>query len=95
MSAACPTFGFAVDVQFAPTVTDGERQALWESFVRLIGDRGLTVTEPLKPRWQCIVQSEASQAADADRQAVQEWAGERREIVGFAIGQLVDLSAVQ
>jgi uncharacterized protein YggL (DUF469 family) len=95
MSAACPTFGFTVDVQFAPGVTEADRQALWKSFVRLIDERGLTATEPMKRRWQCIVQSEASQAADADRQAVHTWAGARHEIVGVAIGQLVDLSAAE
>jgi hypothetical protein len=43
--------------------------------------------------WPAILKSEASQATDADRQAIQAWAATRREIVRLDVGQLVDLSA--
>ncbi len=93
MSAPCPTYGFLVDVRLAPDVTDTTRQELWQAFCDVADARGLVLVGPSVAGWPVMLQSEASQATDSDRQAIRGWAETRREIVRLEVGQLVDLSA--
>jgi len=93
MSASCPTYGFVVDVQLAPHVNAVAQVALWNSFCHALDARGLVCTGVKRAGWPTTVRSEASQATDADRQALHQWAAAHDIIVGIEIGQLVDLSA--
>ncbi len=71
------------------------RRALWQALVAEVFDpRGL--------RGGCLahgntlhfaVSSEASQATDADRTAVEAWARARQELVAIRLGPLTDLAA--
>ncbi|MEO6878503.1 MAG: 50S ribosome-binding protein YggL [Gemmatimonadaceae bacterium] len=93
MSAPCPTYGFLVDARLAPDLTDTARQELWQAFCDLVDARGLVLAGAFASGWPAALRSEASQATDADRQAIRGWAETRREIVRLEVGQLVDLSA--
>lgn len=93
MAAPCPTYGFVVDVQLAPHVNSVAEVALWNSFCHALDARGLVCSGAKRAGWPSAVRSEASQATDADRQAIHEWAAMHKEIVGLDVGQLVDLSS--
>jgi uncharacterized protein YggL (DUF469 family) len=94
MTAPCPTYGFVVDVQLASHLSDADERALWDSFARIVETRGLVYAARVRSeRWPCVVQSEASQATDADREAIRVWSSTHREIAGVDIGQLIDLSS--
>lgn len=87
--AACPRFGFTVQMQPALAVDAG---ALGAAFLALLDERGLQDlgrAEP--PALEFLVASEAGQATDADRQAVVAWLHARGEVDDFAVGPLVDL----
>jgi hypothetical protein len=45
-------------------------------------------------RWSFVVRSEASQATDSDRDALQAWTQTRSEIVSARIGPLLDFASV-
>ncbi|HEY4218656.1 MAG TPA: 50S ribosome-binding protein YggL [Gemmatimonadaceae bacterium] len=93
MSAACPTFAFVVDVQLDAHVNPVAQVALWNSFCHALDARGLICTGAKRAGWPTVVRGEASQATDADRQAISEWAASHVAIVGVDVGQLLDLSA--
>ena len=94
MSAACPIFGFEgwFDTR---TLDDAQRASLWQALVNEVLDtRGL--------HGRCLargntlnfaVSSEASQATDADRAALEAWARARPESVDVRLGPLTDLAA--
>ena len=95
MSAACPVFGFEgwFDTR---SLDESESRALWQAL-------GAEVLEPrgLQGRYvahgdtlRFTVSSEASQATDADRTAVETWARGRHELVAIRLGPLTDLAAV-
>ena len=95
MSAPCPVFGFEVRAEIRP-VDDDDRRALWLALeTDFLAERGLVA--------RCIalggvlsfaVASEASQATDADRRALEAWAATRPEILSMRVGPLVDLATV-
>lgn len=94
MSAACPVLGFEGWFDTRP-LDDCQRSALWQALVSEVLDpRGL--------RGGCIangntlhfaVSSEASQATDADRTAVETWARAREELMTIRLGPVADLTA--
>jgi len=95
MSAPCPVFGFEVRSEIR-AVDDDDRRALWRALeTDFLTARGLVA--------RCLafggvlsfaVTSEASQATDADRNALQAWAATHSEIISMRVGPLVDLAAV-
>ena len=69
---------------------------LWRDFRRsFVEARGLICERHASgDHWSMTLRSEASQATDADREAVTEWGTGRSEIESLEIGPLVDLAAV-
>ena len=94
MSTPCPIFGFTVEFEMATTLTSDQLRVMRAAFLEeVIEPRGLTYAERSGgQRWSFVVRSEASQATDADRQAVEAWAQPRREIIAIAVGPLLDLA---
>lgn len=95
MSAACPVFGFEVQLQTHPLDGDG-RGALWQRLEReVIAPRGLSAASlSAGAAVAFVVRSEASQSTDANRAAIEQWARRQPEIATVRVGPLVDLSVV-
>ncbi|MFI5228585.1 MAG: 50S ribosome-binding protein YggL [Gemmatimonadales bacterium] len=95
MSAPCPVFGFEARAQTRPIDDDGLHD-VWRALqTEFLEPRGLTARLPAFGRFfSFVVTSEASQATDADRTALEAWAATRAEIVSLHVGPLVDLAAV-
>jgi uncharacterized protein YggL (DUF469 family) len=94
MSAPCPVFGFLVELQVAAPTSSQMRELRSAFLTRVVEPRGLTYHERTGGHdWSFVVQSEAGQATDADRQAVQAWAREHREIVAANVGPLLDFAS--
>ena len=95
MSTPCPVFGFTVEFEMATTLTSDLLRVLRAAFLEEIMEpRGLTYAERSGEHgWSIVVRSEASQATDADRQAVEAWARARREVIAITVGPLLDLAS--
>lgn len=95
MSAPCPVFGFEARAEIRP-IDDDDRRALWRALeIDLLSQRGLVARcLAFGGRLSFAVTSEASQATDADRTALEVWAESRPEILSMQVGPLVDLAAV-
>lgn len=91
MSAACPRFGFSVDVSVHEHIAPARRQELRAEFLRLLDMSGMTCSGASGASWRFMLSREAGQATNDDRDLVGRWAGERPEIASCRVGDLVDL----
>jgi len=94
MSGACPILGFLVEAELDRQLSDTKAGALWDAFMKLLQQRGLEA-EGIHSRhtWRYRVRSEATQATDVDRTAIQEWAATQAGIVSCRVGAVHDLEA--
>jgi uncharacterized protein YggL (DUF469 family) len=92
MSAPCPSFGFVVSIVFAPECDVSARDAFWDAWTALLEARGLYCAGGGGDTQEYVVASDATQATDADRNAVEGWLAARGELTRWDIGQLIDLS---
>lgn len=91
MSAPCPIFGFLVECDIGTITADQMRELRAVLLREVVEPRGLTYHERSGGHdWSFVVQSDAGQATDADRQAVETWAQLRREIISVNVGPLLD-----
>jgi uncharacterized protein YggL (DUF469 family) len=92
LSAACPIFGFTLTCVLGSQLDVVGEAALTDAFLRFAASRGLVSSGGFSgTRWSMTVHSDAGQATDADRAAVEQWVASRREIASATIGPLVDL----
>lgn len=90
MTAPCPVFRFYVELDLDEMRRD-EADDLWRSFMAMIEQRGLVADGGRgQQQWTYMLHSEASQATDLDRAAVEQWAASRREIEAARVGELFD-----
>ena len=94
MSAACPIFGFTLTCALhTPLDEDGEA-ALTDAFLAFAASRGLVCSGGFSgTRWSMTVHSDAGQATDADRSAIESGAAARPDIATATCGPLVDLDS--
>jgi hypothetical protein len=94
VSAPCPRFGFICELRSARAGADQLERAR-EAFEAFVEGRGLTlsVDRADSKRYSFVVTSEASQATEADRQAIGAWAGARGDVL-VRVDDLMDLQAV-
>jgi uncharacterized protein YggL (DUF469 family) len=93
VSAPCPVLGFVVSFQ-VDQMPDEQRRTLWEDFVRTIERRGLCCDQGTSGAMSShVVQAEAAQATEADREAVLEWARVHGAIISIDVGPLIDLAS--
>jgi uncharacterized protein YggL (DUF469 family) len=94
MSAPCPVFGFLVELHVAAALTSSQMRELRTALLtHVVEPRDLTYHERSEGHdWSFVVQSEAGQATDADRLAVEAWANERGEIVAVNVLLLLDFA---
>jgi uncharacterized protein YggL (DUF469 family) len=96
MSAPCPVFGFRIELALTFGLSEQSIGGLWRDFRRdVVVARGLSCERQVRgEHWSMIIRSEATQATDADREAVTRWGTGRREIASLEVGRLVDLAEV-
>jgi uncharacterized protein YggL (DUF469 family) len=92
MTAPCPTFGFAVMMTPRTELGSAEGDRLWDDWVAFLESRGLYCAGGGGESLEYVVASEASQATDSDRRAVEAWLGARAELRAWRVGELIDLS---
>jgi uncharacterized protein YggL (DUF469 family) len=94
MSAPCPVFGFLERIEISANAADRMRE-LQDAFLReVVEARGLTYSDrPDVHAWTFVIRSEAGQATDADRLAVETWAQRRSEITSVSVGPLLDFAS--
>ena len=95
MSAPCPVFGFVVELEMSEALGSDQMRDVRLAFLAQVAEaRGLVIDERRHDhRWTFVVRSEASQATDADRRAVETWAQEQRAIVAVDVGPLLDFAS--
>lgn len=94
VTAPCPIYGFIAKYELVSQLDEAEETALTDSFLELLEARGLVSSGGFNgTRWSHVVRSEASQATDADRVAVHDWATSRAEIRDGVCGPIVDLES--
>jgi hypothetical protein len=93
MTKPCPTFGFLVVLEPAPGLEPAARDELRISWLAFLEGRGLCCTGGgLEARLEYLVSSEASQATNSDRVATQTWLSLRRDLRGWKVSELEDLT---
>lgn len=92
MTAPCPSFGFVVAIEPRPELDEFQRTRFWDEWTELLEQRGLYCGGGGGDTHEYVVASDASQATDADREALQAWLAERPEVSRWHVGALIDLS---
>jgi uncharacterized protein YggL (DUF469 family) len=88
-------YGFIVRFRMREGLDDTMETRLTDEFLRFLAGRGLVSSGGFSgTRWSHVIRSEASQATDADRAAVVDWASGRAEIEERDIGDVVDLDTL-
>jgi uncharacterized protein YggL (DUF469 family) len=94
MTLPCPIYGFVVAVRLHAPEDSAVDQRVRRSFSELLDRRGLVADDRRHvDSWVCAVRSEASQATDADRDAIIAWAAAQPEIAVLEAGPLADLGS--
>jgi hypothetical protein len=90
MSAACPLFGFSLQLRGAAA---DDRARLVDALRReLLEGRGLLLMEG-EVAGSCIITGDGFQATDADREAVIEWLAVQPDGGGYTVGALDDFGS--
>lgn len=91
VSPPCPILEFLVELQPRRDLDEAARDTLSRLIEELLAARGL-LRVPERPgyRWSFVVQSEAAQLTDMDREAVFAWAHRRPEVARVDVGPIVD-----
>lgn len=91
MTAACPRFGFTVEITLATGTSESQATDLRRSFFDFLDAAGMTYANSQRAIWRYLVTREAGQATDADREAIAAWAARHASIASCRIGDLIDL----
>ena len=93
MTAPCPMLGFTVTIVLRDDASAAERQQVVGSLIDLLQRHDLAGAVRGDRVVDVIVRREGSQATDADRSLVREWAAEWSAWAAITIGDVVDLAA--
>jgi hypothetical protein len=92
LSAPCPSLGFVVDLEPAGDVSSERLSRLGAEWAAFLDERGLRGRElPARTTLSFEVESEASQATQNDRAAVECWLAARAELARWRVGDIRDL----
>jgi hypothetical protein len=92
LSAPCPALGFIVDLEPVAGLSVGRLATLRAEWAAFLDERGLRGRERRAgSALRFEVESEASQATQNDRAAVERWLSTRAEIAGCRVGDIHDL----
>jgi uncharacterized protein YggL (DUF469 family) len=92
VSAPCPAFGFVVELEPAAGLAAERLATLRVEWAAFLDERGLRGREQrVGTQLRFEVQSEASQATQNDRAAVERWLSTRTEVARCRVGDIHDL----
>ena len=91
MTAPCPSFGFLVTLAFRLGMDEHRRRAFRDTWIEFLEQRGLYCAGGGGDSGEYVVASDASQATDTDRRAVEAWIAQRPELSAWNVGELIDL----
>lgn len=91
MTAACPRFGFTVEITLAPGASESAATNLRRDFSAILDASGMTHASSARATWRYLVSREAGQATHADREVIADWAAHHSSIASCRIGDLIDL----
>ena len=89
MSAPCPILGFVVRVRLRDTGADPD--SFIDGLTQVLRSNGLVTGEGGDRRLEYVVSREGSQATQADRELILEWAKGWQSIAQVEVSELVDL----
>ena len=92
MSAPCPILGFTVLIDLHESAEESQADALTTSLADLLASQGLVSSGGGRRQMLFVVGREGSQATEAERQLVEQWADEWRDAAAITVSDLVDLS---
>jgi len=92
VSAPCPALGFVVDLEPAAGLAAERLATLRAEWAAFLDERGLRGREQrVGTQLRFEVESEASQATQNDRAAVERWLSTRADVAGCRVGEIHDL----
>jgi uncharacterized protein YggL (DUF469 family) len=92
MSAPCPILGFTVLVDLHESAGESQADALTQSLAELLASQGLVSSGGGRRQLLFVVGREGSQATEAERQRVKDWAETWSHVATIAVSDLVDFS---
>ena len=92
MSAPCPALGFVITVALRPSAGEADIDALVDDLIDFLESHGLQTGGAGDTTLEFVVNREGSQATDADRALVREWAARWSDHAEISVGDIVDLS---
>ena len=92
LSAPCPVLGFTVVIELHASVADAGGEALRSALGELLESNGLTMTGGGRRHARFEVRREGSQATEADRRLVADWAAEQEDVARVHVSELLDLN---
>lgn len=92
MSAPCPILGFTVRIDLHESADETQAGALTLSLAQLLATQGLVSSGGGRRQMLFVVGREGSQATETERQLVERWADEWRDVAAITVSDLVDLS---
>ena len=90
MSAPCPILGFVVTARLRSTDTGADSESLHDSLIEVLESNGLMADRGDR-RLEYVVSREGSQATQADRELVLEWAKRWNQIAAIEVSDIIDL----
>jgi len=92
VSAPCPALGFVVELEPVAGLSAERLTKLRDEWAAFLDERGLRGREQrVGTQLRFEVESEASQATQNDRAAVERWLSTRAEVGGCRVGDIHDL----
>ena len=92
MSAPCPILGFMLSLTFDVDTSDAERDAMLDDLIAILDRQGLAAQGHRGRTMELSVRRDGSQATDADRAILHDWAARWDPWVAVEIGDIMDLS---
>ena len=92
MSAPCPALGFNITVAPRSNMGEADVDALVDDLIDFLESHGLQTDGARDTALEFAINREGSQATDADRALVREWAARWSDDAEIRVGDIVDLS---
>ena len=92
MTEPCPTLGFFVAIDIAPSSSEIELATFRARWLAFLASRGLYAVSAVADGQRWAIGSEASQATELDCEAARAWLGTQPEVHHAEVGAIEDLN---